>query len=62
MEAAVIAGLTANNPENGLPMAFTVVMMAGVFQIFFGVLRLGRYITMSPYHVISGLRNETQPT
>jgi SulP family sulfate permease len=51
---AVIAGLTANNPENGLAMAFTVVMMAGVFQIIFGVLRLGRYITMLPYNVISG--------
>ncbi|MBW4544581.1 MAG: SulP family inorganic anion transporter [Symplocastrum torsivum CPER-KK1] len=51
---AVIAGLTANNPENGLAMAFTVVIMAGVFQILFGVLRLGRYITMLPYNVISG--------
>jgi SulP family sulfate permease len=51
---AVIAGLTANNPENGLAMAFTVVMMGGVFQILFGVLRLGRYITMLPYNVISG--------
>ncbi|MBW4555375.1 MAG: SulP family inorganic anion transporter [Trichormus sp. ATA11-4-KO1] len=51
---AVIAGLTANNPENGLAMAFTVIMMAGVFQIIFGVLRLGRYITMLPYNVISG--------
>ncbi|MBE9126254.1 MULTISPECIES: SulP family inorganic anion transporter [unclassified Coleofasciculus] len=51
---AVIAGLTANNHETGLAMAFTVVMMAGVFQILFGVLRLGRYITMLPYNVISG--------
>jgi sulfate permease, SulP family len=51
---AVIAGLTANNPENGLAMAFTVIMMAGVVQILFGVLRLGRYITMLPYNVISG--------
>jgi len=51
---AVIAGLTANNPENGLAMAFTVIMMAGVVQIIFGVLRLGRYITMLPYNVISG--------
>ncbi|OKH23093.1 SulP family inorganic anion transporter [Chroogloeocystis siderophila] len=51
---AVIAGLTANNPENGLAMAFTVIMMGGVFQIIFGVLRLGRYITMLPYNVISG--------
>jgi SulP family sulfate permease len=51
---AVIAGLTANNPETGLAMAFTVVMLAGLFQILFGVLRLGRYITMLPYNVISG--------
>jgi SulP family sulfate permease len=51
---AVIASLTARNPENGLAMAFTVVMLAGVFQITFGVLKLGRYITQMPYTVISG--------
>ena len=51
---AVIANLTAADPENGLAMAFTVVMMAGVFQIIFGVLRLGKYVTMMPYTVISG--------
>ncbi|MDJ0687131.1 MAG: SulP family inorganic anion transporter [Xenococcaceae cyanobacterium MO_188.B32] len=51
---AVIAGLTAANPENGLAMAFTVVMMAGVFQILFGFLKLGKYITLMPYTVISG--------
>jgi SulP family sulfate permease len=51
---AVIAGLTAANPENGLAMAFTVVMMAGILQIIFGVLKLGRYVTLMPYTVISG--------
>lgn len=51
---AVIANLTASNPENGMAMAFTVVMMAGVFQILLGLLRLGRYITQMPYTVISG--------
>ena len=51
---AVIAELTATNPENGLAMAFTVVMMAGIFQIMFGVLRLGKYVTLMPYTVISG--------
>ncbi|MEM9904283.1 MAG: SulP family inorganic anion transporter [Cyanobacteria bacterium P01_D01_bin.44] len=51
---AVIANLTATNPENGMAMAFTVVMMAGVFQIIFGSLRLGKYVTMMPYTVISG--------
>ena len=51
---AVIAGLTARNPEHGLAMAFTVVMLAGVIQIGFGLLRLGRYVTQMPYTVISG--------
>jgi SulP family sulfate permease len=51
---AVIANLVAANPENGMAMAFTVVMMAGVLQILFGVLRLGKYITLMPYTVISG--------
>lgn len=51
---AVIAHLTATNPENGMEMAFTVVMMAGLFQMLFGALRLGKYVTMMPYTVISG--------
>ncbi len=51
---AVLTSLVAANPENGLAMAFTVVMIAGLFQILLGVLKLGRYITMMPYSVISG--------
>jgi SulP family sulfate permease len=51
---AVIASFTARDPENGLAIAFTVVMLAGVFQIAFGLLKLGRYITQMPYTVISG--------
>lgn len=51
---AVIAGLTAANPEQGLAMAFTVVMLAGILQIIFGFLKLGRYVTLMPYTVISG--------
>jgi SulP family sulfate permease len=35
-------------------VAFTVVMMAGAFQILFGYLRLGRYVNLMPYPVISG--------
>jgi sulfate permease, SulP family len=35
-------------------MAFTVVMMAGLLQMLFGALRLGKYVTMMPYTVISG--------
>ncbi len=29
-------------------------MLAGIFQILFRVIRLGKYITLMPYTVISG--------
>ncbi|MHC0065835.1 bicarbonate transporter BicA [Nostoc sp. UIC 10890] len=51
---AIVSSMTAANPENGLAMAFTVVMLAGIFQIFFGIFKLGKYITLMPYSVISG--------
>lgn len=51
---AVIASLIAADPEQGLAMAFTVVMLTGIFQMIFGVLKLGRYVTMMPFTVISG--------
>jgi len=51
---AVIANLIATNPEQGMAMAFTVVMLAGIFQMLFGVLKIGHYVTMMPYTVISG--------
>ncbi|MGB5539513.1 MAG: SulP family inorganic anion transporter, partial [Gammaproteobacteria bacterium] len=51
---AVIAKLIASDPVNGMAMAFTVVVMAGLFQIFFGVMRLGKYVTLMPYTVVSG--------
>ena len=35
-------------------IAFTVVMMTGAFQMLFGYLRLGRYVNLMPYPVISG--------
>ena len=50
----IITTMVARNPENGLAMAFTVVMLAGIFQIIFGVFKLGKYITLMPYSVISG--------
>ena len=51
---AVVMSLIAANPENGMAMAFTVVMLAGLFQIMFGFLKLGKYITLMPYSVVSG--------
>ena len=51
---AIVASMTAANPDNGLAMAFTVVILAGFFQIIFGIFKLGKYITLMPYSVISG--------
>ncbi len=50
----IVASLTAKSPENGLAMAFTVVMIAVLCQIMFGYFKLGKYITLMPYSVISG--------
>lgn len=57
---AVIVALMVPDPETGMvaenamAMAFTTVMLAGVFQVVFGILKLGRYVTLMPYTVISG--------
>lgn len=51
---AVIAKLTAADPDKGMAMAFTVVMMAGIVQIILGSLKLGKYVTLMPYTVVSG--------
>ena len=51
---AVLTHLVASSPDQGVAMAFTVVMIAGVFQILLGVLNLGKYISLMPYSVISG--------
>ena len=45
---------TADSSEQALAMAFSVGVLAGIFQILFGLFRLGRYVTMMPYTVISG--------
>jgi SulP family sulfate permease len=35
-------------------LAFTVVVMAGLFQILFGIFKIGRYISLVPFPVVSG--------
>lgn len=52
--AAVVASTTARYPESGMAIAFTTVFLAGVLQVVFGLLKLGKYIVMVPYPVISG--------
>lgn len=37
-----------------LPLVMTAVVLGGLLQILMGVLRLGRYITLVPYSVVSG--------
>lgn len=51
---AVLTSMVARYPEAGMAMTFTVVMMAGAFQILLGTLKLGKYVTLMPYSVISG--------
>ncbi|MDA3872659.1 MAG: SulP family inorganic anion transporter [Kiritimatiellae bacterium] len=51
---SVVSSMIAEYPDQGLAMAFTVVMLAGCFQILMGGLKLGKFITLMPYSVISG--------
>lgn len=51
---AILTTMVASYPEQGAAMAFTVVMMAGAFQILLGTLKLGKYVTLMPYSVVSG--------
>ncbi len=51
---AVLTTMMAKYPEQGIAMGFTVVMMAGAFQFLIGTLKLGKYVTLMPYSVISG--------
>jgi sulfate permease, SulP family len=48
--AASVFSLYAGDPV----IAFTIVMLAGGFQVLFGLLRLGRFVNLMPYPVISG--------
>jgi SulP family sulfate permease len=50
----VFVAMTAGNPDNGVAIAFTIVMLGGLFQILFGILQIGKYVTLMPYTVISG--------
>jgi SulP family sulfate permease len=55
--AAIFTQYTAMYPESpahGAGLAFTVVIMGGLFQILFGFLKLGKFINLIPHPVISG--------
>ena len=48
---AVIIGSYADS----MAEAFTIVMLAGLMQILFGVLRLGRFVNWLPFSVVRGV-------
>jgi len=52
--AAIIADYVARDPIHGPALAFTTVMLGGIFQVLFGLLKFGRYISLVPFPVISG--------
>ncbi len=54
MMTAVITTMVAKYPEGGMAISFTIVMMAGLFQVLLGTLKLGKYVTLMPYSVVSG--------
>ena len=58
--AGVVAGLAAVGVPRDLsageilPLVMAAVVIGGLFQIIFGLLKLGKYITLVPYSVVSG--------
>ena len=58
--AGVVASLAAVgvsrdlNAGQILPLVMAAVVIGGLFQIVFGLLKLGKYITLVPYSVVSG--------
>ena len=52
--AAILTSFVAQSPDNGIAAAFTVVSLAGLFQMLFGFFKLGKYFILVSYPVISG--------
>lgn len=50
----VVMALILTELGGNLAMAFTAVILAGAFQILFGLLRFGHYIKLVPQPVVSG--------
>ena len=57
--AGVVASLAAAgvprdlSAEQILPLVMAAVVIGGLFQVLFGLLKLGKYITLVPYSVVS---------
>ncbi len=52
--AVAMAVVVTTQAEGNLAIAFTIVVMAGLIQVLLGVMRVGRFVSYTPYSVISG--------
>ncbi|MFT6580331.1 MAG: SulP family sulfate permease [Alphaproteobacteria bacterium] len=50
---AVMAVVVAEHASN-LPHAFAIVFLGGLFQVAFGFLKIGRFVSYTPFSVVSG--------
>lgn len=50
----VVMGAVVASHASSLAEAFTIVMLGGMLQILFGLLRVGKYVEYTPYSVVSG--------
>jgi sulfate permease, SulP family len=50
----VVMGAIVAEHANSLPEAFTIVFLGGAFQILFGLLKIGKYVSYTPASVVSG--------
>jgi sulfate permease, SulP family len=50
----VVMGAIVTQFADNLPDAFAIVMLGGLLQVAFGLLRVGRYVSYTPYSVVSG--------
>ncbi len=49
----VMAAIVAERATN-LPEAFAIVFLGGALQVLFGVMKIGRFVSYTPYSVVSG--------
>lgn len=50
----VVMGAVVATHAGGMPEAFAIVTLGGLIQIILGVARVGKYVTYTPYSVVSG--------
>jgi len=53
--STIVITHTLPSGEINIPNVLAVFLLAGLFQVLFGILRLGQFIRFLPYPVISGL-------